>query len=86
MPEISRFFGIIITMYYNDHPPPHFHVRYGRQKGRVAINELRVIDGSLSPRTRSLVLEWAQLHQAELIREWELSASRLPLFKIEPLE
>jgi len=48
MPEISRFFGIIITMYYNDHAPPHFHVRYGKQKGRVSIQELRVLDGNLS--------------------------------------
>ncbi|XGV97079.1 MAG: DUF4160 domain-containing protein [Leptolyngbya sp. BL-A-14] len=54
MPEISRFFGIIIAMYYNDHPPPHFHVRYGHQKAIISIQTLTLLEGSLSPR----VLGW----------------------------
>jgi len=59
MPEISRFFGIIITMYYNDHAPPHFHVRYGQQKALIAIESLSVLQGNLKPRTLGLVVEWA---------------------------
>jgi hypothetical protein len=86
MPEISRFFGIIITMYYNDHAPPHFHARYGRQKGRFEIESLAMLDGNLSPRTKNLVLDWAKQHQEELRREWALASGRQPLFKIEPLE
>ena len=49
MPEISRFFGIIIAMYYNDHPPPHFHVRYGQQKAIIGIQSLAILEGKLSP-------------------------------------
>ena len=86
MPEISRFYGIIITMYYNDHAPPHFHARYGRQKGRFEIESLAMLDGDLSPRTRGLVLEWARQHQDELRKEWNMAATRKPLFRIEPLE
>ncbi len=63
MPEISRFYGIVIAMYYNDHEPPHFHARYGSSKGRFAIDDLTMLDGDLSPRTRGLVSEWAALHQ-----------------------
>ena len=59
MPEISRFFGTIIAMYYNDHPPPHFHVRHGAQKASIEIDSLSVLDGRLSPRVLSLVTEWA---------------------------
>jgi uncharacterized protein DUF4160 len=59
MPEISRFFGIIIAMFYNDHPPPHFHVRYGSQRAVVGIEDLVLLDGGLSPRVLGLVIEWA---------------------------
>ena len=86
MPEISRFFGIVIAMYYNDHDPPHFHARYAAQKARFAIDDLRMIEGDLGTRARNLVVEWAELHQEELRREWELAQAREPLFKIEPLE
>jgi hypothetical protein len=57
MPEISRFFGISIAMFFTDHPPPHFHVRYGDQKAMINIETLTVIGGKLSPRTLNLVLE-----------------------------
>ncbi len=86
MPEISRFFGIIVAMYYNDHDPPHFHVRYGSRKARFAIADLRMIDGDTGPRARGLVVEWASLHQDELHQEWELGRTRKPLFPIAPLE
>jgi hypothetical protein len=86
MPEICRFFGIIIQMYYGDHEPPHFHVRYGDQKARFAIQELGLMDGHVSPRVRGMVTEWASQHQSELLRDWELAKSRKPLAKINPLE
>jgi hypothetical protein len=57
MPELARFFGLIITMYWNDHPPPHFHVRYGSQRALIDIETLSIIAGSLSPRTLGLVIE-----------------------------
>jgi hypothetical protein len=86
MPEISRFFGIIITMYYNDHPPPHFHVRYGQQKALIAIETLSILEGTLKPRTLGLVIEWASQHQSELMRDWELARQNVPLENIDPLE
>lgn len=86
MPEISRFFGAIITMYYNDHPPPHFHVRYNKQKALVSIETLEVIEGKLSSRLLKLVQEWARLHQDELRQNWELARINQPLGKVEPLE
>lgn len=71
MPEVSRFFGIVITMYYNDHTPPHFHVRYGQQRALVSIQSLSVIQGELRSRALGLVVEWASLHQNELVENWE---------------
>ena len=86
MPEISRFFGIIVAMYYNDHEPPHFHARYGSQRARFAIEDLHMIDGNIGPRVRGLVVEWASRHQDELRRDWDLARRREPLFPITPLE
>ncbi|MBC6479729.1 MAG: DUF4160 domain-containing protein [Hormoscilla sp. GUM202] len=86
MPEISRFFGAIITMYYNDHPPPHFHVRYNQQKAIVDIQSLEIIAGQLSPRLYKLVQEWATIYQSELMENWEIARNNEPLNKIEPLE
>lgn len=86
MPEICRFFGIVIGMYYNDHPPPHFHARYGGQKALIAIDTLTVLRGQLSPRVRGLVVEWASAHQSELWKDWELARKDEPLEKIPPLE
>ena len=86
MPEISRFFGMIIAMYYNDHVPPHFHVRYGEQKAIVAIESLAVIQGKLSPKALGLVMEWAAQHQEELLNDWMLATQHSPLKPIKPLE
>jgi Domain of unknown function (DUF4160) len=86
MPEISRFYGIIITMYYNDHAPPHFHVRYGAQKAIVTIESLTVLEGELRSRTLALVQEWGMLHQSELMQNWELARQNAPLDKLAPLE
>jgi len=86
MPEISRFFGVLITMYYNDHPPAHFHVRYGDQKAVVAIDPLRMLEGKLSPRALGLVMEWASMHRVELAANWDRARQEQPLVKIAPLE
>ncbi|TVQ16503.1 MAG: DUF4160 domain-containing protein [Leptolyngbya sp. DLM2.Bin15] len=86
MPEISRFFGIIIAMFYNDHPPPHFHVRYGQQKAIIEIQSLAILEGKLSPRVLGLVIEWAASHQSELMQNWELARQQKPLESIQPLE
>lgn len=86
MPEISRFLGIIITLYYNDHPPPHFHVRYNQQKAIIDIETLSILQGKLSPRILNLVLEWAVIHKAELQENWLRASKKQPLKTIEPLE
>ncbi|WP_211210545.1 DUF4160 domain-containing protein [Thermus islandicus] len=59
MPVISRFFGLVVAMYYNDHDLPHFHVRYGDHQALVAISDLRILAGGLPPRALGLVVEWA---------------------------
>ncbi len=86
MPEICRFFGIVITMYHSDHPPPHFHVRYGDQKALITIQSLSTLRGSLSPRVFGMVMEWAAIHQSELMENWDLARQQALLRKIAPLE
>lgn len=86
MPEISRFFGIVIAMYYKDHQPPHFHAKYGNQTGVFAIGDLQLIEGQLPKRVVSLVLEWAFQHREELMNDWKLAVSKKPLQRIAPLE
>ncbi|MCO6439185.1 MAG: DUF4160 domain-containing protein [Phycisphaerae bacterium] len=86
MPELSRFFGIVIAMYYNDHDPPHFHARYGSRKATFAIDDLRLLDGDIGPRAHGLVVEWGRLHKEELAEAWELSREHKPLAAIPPLE
>jgi len=66
VPEISRFFGIVVAMYYDDHPPPHFHVRYGEHRAILEIGAPGILAGQLPKRALRLVTEWAALHQAEL--------------------
>jgi hypothetical protein len=70
MPEICRFLGIVITMYFDEHNPPHFHVRYNEHRAVMSILELNVLAGRLPGRVRSLVQEWAEQHQDELMRMW----------------
>lgn len=86
MPEISRFLGIIIAMYYNEHNPPHFHARYGDAKVEIAIDTLSVLAGKLPPRAMGLVIEWASRHQDELKVDWQLARQQSALNSIEPLE
>lgn len=86
MPEISRFFGIVITMYFGDHQPPHFHVRYDNQKALIGIEDIRLLRGSLSPRVRGMVTEWATAHREELMENWRLAVAMEKPRKIAPLE
>lgn len=86
MPEISRFFGIIIVMYYNDHTPPHFHAKYGEFEAVINILTGEVIEGRLPPRVLGLVQEWREYHKAELQDDWTLARNRKALKRISPLE
>ncbi len=86
MPEISRFFGISIKMFFGDHIPPHFHAEYGDYKAQVNIRSHVIIAGDLPPRVLGMVVEWASLHQDELSELWELASKNLPLHHIEPLK
>ncbi len=86
MPEISRFFGIIVAMYYNDHAPAHFHAKYGGHDIAVAIATGEILAGRLAPRALGLVQEWRELHKDALMNDWSLAQARKPLEKIEPLE
>jgi hypothetical protein len=85
MPEISRFYGILIAMFWDDHNPPHFHARYGEYKAVIEIGTLRVLDGSLPPRALGLVVEWASQHGEELMNNWDEARLKRPLGKIAPL-
>ena len=85
MPEISRFYGIVIKMFYADHAPPHFRAEYGDTRMIVDIESLAVIAGKLPPRATGLVIEWASLHQKELEELWHAATEMKPLHKIDPL-
>jgi hypothetical protein len=85
MPEISRFFGIVIRMHFDDHHPPHFHAVYGEFEVEVAIGGLDVLDGRFPSRALGLIVEWAAEHRDELLADWELASTRQRLRRIEPL-
>lgn len=86
MPTISEFYGIFILMFYNDHAPPHFHARYAEHEALIRIDPLGILQGHLPPKALSLVMEWAVLHQAELMNDWELAKNFEKPVKIAPLE
>lgn len=86
MPELSRFFGILIAMYYNDHSPPHFHAKYGGHQASIRIDNGAIVEGKLGTRTMRLVEDWRVLHQVELLEDWNRARARQPLNPIEPLE
>lgn len=86
MPEISRFYGIIIRMYYSDHNPPHFHAEYQGYKAEYDIQSLKIIIGELPRRAHTMILEWASLHREELMINWKLASIPNTLHKIEPLD
>lgn len=83
--EISRFLGIIIAMYYSDHNPPHFHVKYNEYRALFSIGDLKILEGELPPKVIALVLEWAFANRDELMEDWQLATSRQPLKSIKPL-
>ena len=85
MPELSRFLGIVICMYYREHAPPHFHAEYGEFEITVDINT-GVVTGKFPRRALHLVLEWYSLHKAELAENWSLVERKHPLKTIQPLE
>lgn len=85
MPEISRFLGIVIGMFFNEHGVAHFHAVYGEHQITVEI-ESGTVRGAFPNRALRLVLEWAGLHKAELLANWERARQRQPLIRIEPLE
>jgi Domain of unknown function (DUF4160) len=80
MPAISRFLGIVIAMYYDDHQPPHFHARAAGDEMQVAIDPVAVLDGDVP--SRGAVLEWAEKHKEELQADWELAVAHQPLNQI----
>ncbi len=86
MPEISRFLGMIIAMYYQEHNPPHFHVRYNEHRAAFSIIDLALLKGKLPPKVLGLVMEWASLHQQELLVNWNLAKEFHELHPIAPLE
>jgi hypothetical protein len=85
MPELSRFYGIIVRMYYADHSPPHFHAVYGDDEVVIDIRQLAVLRGALSPRALGLVMEWAAIHQRELLAAWAQAVTANPPGRIPPL-
>ena len=85
MPEICRFYGIIIAMFFDDHNPPHFHARYGEDNVAIEIGSFRILEGQFPPRALGLVVEWASQHQEELLKNWKLAKSNQPIKKIAPL-
>jgi uncharacterized protein DUF4160 len=85
VPTISRFFGISIAMYFDDHGPPHFHARHAGRSAKVRIDTLEVIDSNLGRRQLRLVLAWAELHQSELSDNWRSARAGERLQQIEPL-
>ena len=85
MPELSRFYGIVIKMYFDDHDPSHFHAEYAEDEAVISIETLAVIAGRLRPRALGLVAEWAALHQEELRKAWLEAKNLKPTGKIAPL-
>jgi hypothetical protein len=85
VPTISRFFGIVIRMYFDDHSNPHFHAIYGEDEAMLAIETLDVLDGKLPRRALSLVVEWAVVHRDELRDNWSRAERHEPLKPVAPL-
>ena len=86
MPEISRFYGIVIRMHIDEHNPPHFHAKYGNKEVVVSIAGPGILSGKFPPQAIRLVLRWAKLHQGELLQNWKNLRSGCPAMKIKPLE
>ena len=85
MPEISRFYGLIILMNFKDHNPPHFHVWYGDFKAIVTIDD-GIVNGEMPQRALKMIFDWLEIHREELLLDWSLAQKGDELFKIEPLK
>lgn len=85
MPTISRFYGILIGMFYDEHAPPHFHAKYGEYHASIGIRDLSVLSGRLPPKALSLIVEWAAQHQDELMADWAVAEQHGTLKPIQPL-
>lgn len=85
MPRISEFYGIVIAMFWTEHPPPHFHAIYGEYKAQVLIESGDIMGGELPTRQQRMVSEWAQLHHDELMENWRKAREGLAPDRIEPL-
>ena len=85
MPELSRFLGIVIYMYYREHAPSHFHAEYGEYEITVDISS-GVVTGKFPRRALNAVLEWYSLHKDELANDWQRAGQKQPLRPIDPLE
>lgn len=85
MPEICRFLGIVIYMYFREHAPPHFHAEYGEYEITVEI-QTGIVSGRFPRRALSAVLDWCVMHKDELMENWKFAERKLPLKPIEPLE
>ncbi|MBI4208786.1 MAG: DUF4160 domain-containing protein [Deltaproteobacteria bacterium] len=85
MPEISRFYGIVIKMFFDDHLPSHFHAFYGEYEILINVGTLSVVAGDFPPRAFGLLMEWTSMHQGELMALWEKAVHLEPLGKIDPL-
>jgi uncharacterized protein DUF4160 len=85
VPEICRFYGIVIKMYFDDHNPPHFHAEYGSAEAVLEINTLAIIAGQIPPRALGLIAEWASLHRDELRVCWQRAKNLEPPGRIDPL-
>jgi hypothetical protein len=86
VPAISRFFGITIAMFFDDHGFPHFHARHAEGEAKIRIDNLEVIDSSLGRRQLRFVLAWAELHRKELEENWRRARAGETLKEIEPLQ
>jgi len=86
VPTISRFFGIVIAMFYDDHAPPHFHARHADGAAKVRIDTLEAIESTLARRQLRFVLAWAELHQGDLHENWRRARAGETLREIEPLQ
>ena len=85
MPELARFYGIVVQVYYGDHLPPHFHVQYSGHSAKIDIESLALIDGELPARAIALVTEWAALHRDELRVAFNKAANLQKPGSIDPL-
>jgi hypothetical protein len=85
MPTISIFYGILVQMFFDDHAPPHFHVRYAEYGAQINIQTLEIIEGNLPRTALSLVRQWATEHQTELVENWTLCVQMQSPKKIAPL-